>query len=75
MLVRRQLGHLKAAFRSLEEEVRPLSENRFKWMSEAYMHEIRKLRRQIDNYCAKKKPAKAARGETAGPPAVKRRSV
>jgi len=63
-LVRRQLGHLESAFRSLEKEIRPLSEIRFQLMSEAYVDEIAKLQREIDEYCATKRHANAVRGQS-----------
>ena len=50
--VREQLGHLEAALKDLEDEVRPQSEKQFRLMSEIYVEHIDKLRREIDEYRA-----------------------
>jgi len=71
--VREQLGRVESAFQDLEEQVRPQSEEQFQLMAQAYVVQIEKLRRDIDEYCA-------GRGETTvnarrNRPTAKRRSA
>ena len=50
--MREQLGRIEAALEDLKRDVRPKSEKWFQLMSEAYVDEIAKLRREIEDYRA-----------------------
>ena len=48
--LKEQLGRVEAAYRDLEQDVRPKSEKWFQLMAESYLDQIAKLRREIDDY-------------------------
>lgn len=65
-LVREQLARVRRALASLEREVRPRSEERFRLIAESYHNMIEKLQADLDDYDRALASEKAPAGTDAG---------